>query len=137
VSCLQLLLTVWVGRVTINILPDDVLLRIFHFDRVTHTLGGGHLLSRLFWRWDRLAHVCRRWRSVVFASPNFLDLRLVYGPSTHMELTGIWPPLPIIISNILVLDKPLPKDYDFDAAVVQHDRVCEIDLHSLTNLQLQ
>ena len=36
VPCLQLLLTVWAGRVTINILPDDVLLLIFHFDRVTY-----------------------------------------------------------------------------------------------------
>ena len=32
VSCLKLLLTVWAGRVTINTLPDDVLLLIFHFD---------------------------------------------------------------------------------------------------------
>jgi hypothetical protein len=39
VPCLQLLLTVWAGRVTINILPDDVLLLIFHFDRVIYLDG--------------------------------------------------------------------------------------------------
>ena len=33
VSCLQLLLTMWAGHVTIDILPDDVLLCIFYFIR--------------------------------------------------------------------------------------------------------
>ena len=31
--CLQLLLTMWAGRVTINIVCDDVLLIIFNFVR--------------------------------------------------------------------------------------------------------
>ena len=79
--------------------------------------------------------MCQRWRSVVFASPNFLDLRLVCGPRTRVELTGIWPPLPIIIRNMV--DLPMPEDYDFDAAIVHPNRVCEIDLLHLTSSQLQ
>jgi hypothetical protein len=89
--CLQLPLTVWAGRATINILPDDVLLQILHFDRLEDVSPS--------WRysWHRLVHVCRRWRSVVFASPNFLDLGLLCDTRTRVELEGICPPLPIII----------------------------------------
>ena len=53
VPCLQLLLTVCAGRVTINILPDDVLLLIFHFDRVTYLDGLEDV--------DRLWHTVLGW----------------------------------------------------------------------------
>ena len=121
------------GRVPINILPDDVLLLIFHFDRVLY-LGGRYPVEPS-WRWRRLVHVCRRWRSVIFASPNFLHLTLVCGPTTRLELTGIWPPFPIVIRNTVAV--AMPDDYDFDAAIVRPDRVCEISLHNLTRLQLE
>ena len=78
--------------------------------------------------WHRLIHVCRRWRSLVFSSPIFLNLKLVCGPWTRVELTStIWPPLPITIRNMV--DWPMPGDYDFDAAIVHPNRVREIDLH--------
>ena len=51
-----------------------------------------------------------------------------------MELIGIWPPLPIIVRNGDYF--PLPEDYDFDAAIVHRDRVCEIKL-DITSSQLQ
>ena len=51
-----------------------------------------------------------------------------------MELIDIWPPLPIIIRNGDYF--PLPEDYDFDAAIVHRDRVCEIKL-DITSSQLQ
>ena len=35
-----------------------------------------------------------------------------------------------------MIDWPMPQNYDFDAAIVHPNRVCEIDLH-LTNSQLQ
>ena len=136
VQNLQLLLTVSIGHVTIDVLPDDVLLLIFHFDRVTclNLLGDVNRLWHMSWSWHRLVHVCQRWRSAVLASPNFLDLRLICGPGTRVELTAIWPPFPVIIRD---MDScPMPEDYDFDAAIVYHDRVCEIDLH-LTRSQLQ
>jgi hypothetical protein len=52
-----------------------------------------------------------------------------------MELTGIWPPLPIIINNLFGVS--LPRDYDLDAAVVHHNRVREISLNHLTSSQLE
>ena len=128
----------WAGLVTINVLPDDVFLLIFHFDRVAHLnqLGDVNRLGDLpsGWRWHRLIHVCQRWRSVVLASPNFLDLRLVCGPRTRVELMAIWPPLPIIIRDDDRLS--MPEDYDFGAAIVHRSRVREINLH-LTRSQLQ
>ena len=138
VPCLQPPpLTVWVGRVTINILPDDVLLFIFYFDQAIYLDGLGDF-DRVWlpsWRWHRLVHVCQRWRSVVFGSPNFLDLRLVCGPRTPLELTSIWPLFPISIENLF--DTHMPGDYDFEAAMVHHNRVCEIRLNFLTRSQLK
>ena len=129
VPCLQLLLIVWTGRVTIDILPDDVLLHIFLFDRSWHRRW------HLNWNWHRLVHVCQRWRSVAFAYPNFLGLKLVCGPTTRVELTGIWPPVPIIIKDIAIWRKP--KHYDFDAAIVHPSRVCELYLTGLSSFQLE
>ena len=119
---------------TINTLPDFVLLQIFHFDRVKHfdEVGDGDSDRLCFpWRWDRLVHVCWRWRSIVFASPKFLDLRLVCVSNTRLELLGIWPPLPIIITDIYL---PI---FDFNTAIEHHSRVCEIHLFRLTTLQLR
>ena len=133
--CLQILLTVDADRLTINILPDDVLLLVFRFDREIY-LNELDTFDQLHpsWKWYRLVHVCRRWRFVGFASPNFLDLKLVCGPSTRVELTGIWPPLPIALRNTIYC--PMPGDYNFDAVIVHHNRVSEIGLH-LTHSQLR
>ena len=128
-SRLRLLLTEWVGQMTINQLPDEVLLHIFRFD------GAGHYIRRSSWKWHRSVHVCRRWRSVGFASPNSLQLRLVCGPRTPVELTRIWPPLLIIIRD--ELDLPMPEDYDFVAAIVDPSRVYEISLRRLKRSQFQ
>jgi hypothetical protein len=112
-------------------LPDDVLLCIFYlvrpeYDRLWH----------LSW-WQPLVHVCRRWRGIVFASPNFLELRLVCDPWIRAGLTAIWPPIPIIIWNLgNDADRAMPEDYDFDAAIVHPNRVCEIHLQFASS-QLQ
>ena len=131
-------------RVTINILPNDVLLHIFlidgqeYYERQITSLGEDvDRVGLLRWRWHRLVHVCRRWRSIVFASPNYLDLRLVCGPMTPVELTSIWPPLPIIIMNSFFAINHKPEDYDFDAAIVHPNRVREIHLFHLTRSSLQ
>ena len=125
---LQLQLTVWVGCVATDILPDDVLLIIFYFDRLED-------VHPMHTSWHRLAHVCRRWRSLVFASPNFLDLRLVCGPRTRMELIGIWPPFPITITNRI--DGPIHDNCDFNAAIAYRSRVREINLRITSSQQLQ
>ena len=131
-------LTMWAGRVTVNSLPEDVLLHIFYFDRLSFFDGLEEIdrLQGLSWSWRRLVHVCRTWRSVIFASPTFLDLSLVCGPRTSVELTGsIWPPFPISIRDTLY--RPMPENYDFDAAIEHHNRVYEIVLHHLKSLDLQ
>ena len=127
----------WAGRVAISILPDDVLLQVFCYDRLAYLDRWKNDVNRRrrSWDWYRLVHVCRRWRSVVFSWPKFLDLKLVCGPGTRVGLTSIWPPLPIIIRNMV--DSRMPNDYDFDAATVRHNRVCEVNLLRLTSSQLQ
>jgi hypothetical protein len=118
-------------------LPEDVLLLIFHFDRLAYLdeEGDSFPAFRLFWRWNRLVHVCQRWRYVVFGSPNFLGLRLVCLPGRCTELANVWPPLPIVVTNIN--SKHMLDDYDLDAPIVHYDRVCQITLLDLTSSRLQ
>ena len=51
-------------------LPVEVLLKIFDIYRLNSPLGG-----RL-WEWYTLAQVCKRWRSVLFASSRSLELKV-------------------------------------------------------------
>ena len=51
-----------------------------------------------------------------------------------MDLLDIWPPLPIIITNMA--SGFMPKPFDFDVAIVHRNRVCGIHL-CLTISQLQ
>ena len=106
--------TMCAGLVSINILPDDVLLHIFLFDRATF-FNGLDVFDRLrrSWRWHRLVQVCRTQPEVAICRicvANFLDLKLVCDPQTRVELIGIWLPLPIVIRNMA--DWPMPEDYD-------------------------
>jgi hypothetical protein len=105
------------GDVTIDTLPDDVLLEIFAFH-----VGAGEIDT-----WLALVHVCRKWRIVVFGSPRRLNLRLRWGtdsrPIRARKTLDIWPPLPIVLSqscrwgigNVM-------------AALGHNDRVCDINL---------
>ena len=112
-------------------LPDDVLLCVFYLVRPDYDR-----LCDLAW-WQPVVHVCRRWRGIVFASPNFLELRLVCDPWIPAGLTAIWPPIPIIIWNLANdADRAMPEDYDLDAAIVHPNRVCEIHLQFASS-QLQ
>ena len=125
---------------TIDIIHNEILLLIFHFVRATYLdpIHEDHKWRdearwRLSW-WHPIVHVCRNWRFVAFASPNFLDLKLVCSHETPLELIGIWPPFPIIIKN--TNRSLMPEDYDFDAAFVHRDRICEIKIY-LSSSQLQ
>jgi hypothetical protein len=74
--------------------------------------------------WPRLAHVCRRWRYVVFGSPVRLDLFLLCTDTTPAtKMLDIWPPLPIKIKShrfgVGCIDNII-------AALGHHDRVCDI-----------
>ena len=83
--------------ISIDRLSDDDLLEIFHFyvDHPWHEFANA---KEAIEAWQRLVHVCRRWRSVVFGSPRRLKLRLVCTANTRSRNpVDIWPALPILI----------------------------------------
>ena len=115
-------------RVTIDVLPDDVLLEAFEF-----YLGrdDGDKIDGLYNydEWQTLVHVCRRWRCIVFASPRRLDLKLycTRQRSVNSETLDIWPALPTVVDV-----QGLQSLHDVNniiAALRQHDRVCKIYFH--------
>ena len=71
--------------------PDDVLLEIFDF-YVNQKTGERfhHSIKQGIEEWITLAHVCRRWRSVVFQSPHRLNLQLTCTPSTPARDTLLY-----------------------------------------------
>src|SRR6267154_1237755 len=88
-------------RVSINILPDDVLLEIF--DHYTIRPQSYPYSNPQVDAWHKLVHVCQRWRYVVFDSPRRLDLRLLCTNRTPVtKMLHIWPALPIVISARLL-----------------------------------
>jgi hypothetical protein len=68
--------------ISIDTLPDDVLLAIFDFcaDEDRNSKKGIE-------GWQSLVHVCQRWRGVVFGSPRRLNLRLVATNRTPVRDT--------------------------------------------------
>jgi len=80
--------------VTIDVLPDDVLVDIFNFyvninDPLWYTSGD---------TWHALVYVCRRWRYLVLASPRRLKLRLKYeGRGPMSEVLNTWPVMPVLL----------------------------------------
>jgi len=108
--------------VTIDELPDDVLVETFFYANIN---DWGPPVYNL---WHTLVHVCRRWRYVVFASPRRLNLRLTYrGHRPMSEALDAWPVLPIsLISNFGRLD----QRWDHTVAALEsehYNRICEIN----------
>jgi hypothetical protein len=110
-----------VGKVTINVLPDDVLLGIFdcYVDEATKVEA-----------WHTPVRVCRRWRGAVLGSPRRLNLRIACTTKTSVrEKLDVWPRLPIVVSGdcdsmlsvdnikadiFAALEKPFPVLTDLD-----------------------
>ena len=102
---------------TIDVLPEDTLLDIFDFDRI-------HESDYSKWRWDRLVHVCRRWRQIVFASPLRLHLQLRCTCGTPVrKYLGVWPPLPLAIDYDLIECHASDRQDNLLAALENPDRV--------------
>ncbi len=100
-------------------LPEDVLLEIFDW------LLNGYTRFDQGSAWQELAHVCRKWRNVVFGSSHRLNLRLVCTDKKPVrKMLDIWPSFPIIISGF---DTPNDGD-NIVAALERNDRVCDIYL---------
>ena len=112
-------------RVTIDVLPDNVLLGTFEFylgKDDPHRIYKDHDYDG----WQTLVHVCCRWRCIVFASPRRLDLKLYCTPqrSVNSKTLNIWPELPIVI---FADDMQSKEDVtNTVAALRHHNRVCKI-----------
>ena len=117
--------------ISIDTLPDDILLAIFVFCSYR-----GQSLKERIEAWQSLVHVCRRWRSIVFGSPGHLDLQLVCTTRTRARDTlDVWPALPL---NILCEDEYPAGSVDNIIAVLERsDRVRVIYLTNIRNSDLE
>jgi hypothetical protein len=125
---------------TINDLPDDVLLAIFDFYVVGYqdldlleVAFGDQNAKRKIESWQSLVHVCRRWRGLAFGSPRRLSLQLLCtaGTSARMSL-DVWPPLPLLIDGDVS-----EASVDNVIAELKHsDRIRHINLYLFT-LQIE
>jgi hypothetical protein len=99
------------------VLPEDTLLDIFDFDRILES-------DCSKWRWDRLVHVSRRWRQIIFASPLRLYLQLRCTRTTPVrKYLDVWPPLPLAIYYNLSTGLSPNQEDNLLAALENPDRV--------------
>ena len=99
-------------------LPDDVLLNIFH-----------HFLHACPQFWHTLTHVCQKWRQIIFESPLGLRLRLhcTYGTPV-LKTLRYWPPFPLVINYGASQRSATPEDECNIMAALEHaDRVRSIN----------
>ena len=125
--------------VTIDKLPDDILLEIFDFT-VEEEFVKYEAINQELDDWRTLVHVCRRWRSVVFGSPRRLNLRLLCSDTTPARDTlDVWPPLPLSIWCEGYHHKNGVVEYmdNILAALERSDRVCYIDLSGFKSSHLE
>ena len=111
---------------TINHLPDEVLLVIFDFYR--QGIDSYDHQWRKKYVWFNLIHVSRWWRAIVLASPSRLDLGITVGPKrpVHIEMI-LSSPLPILIDyNYLYHDMISSALGRMHSALEQRDRVRKI-----------
>ena len=80
-------------RTKIEVFHDDILLDIFDYYR----LDAMKQSRRGLWKWHPLAHVCRKWRRIVFRSPRRLGLWIPCEDGAPIENTlASWPTLPLV-----------------------------------------
>jgi hypothetical protein len=102
-------------------LPEEILLEIFAF-----YMCGVHNDDE----WETLVHVCGRWRSIVFAAPRRLNLKLVCTSGTPArKMLDIWPELPIAVRVRGKFDK---INENVLVALERHDRVCKVHVDNVS-----
>ena len=116
-------------KMTTDALPDEVLLHSFYFYVDQNPNGDS---------WHTLVHVCQRWRFVVFASPKYLNLRLLCNHDRlAKQLLDVWPSsFPVVITDrSLSVTRGQLKDARklegakiIIAALKHRDRISTIDL---------
>jgi hypothetical protein len=114
-------------QVTINTVPDVAMIEIFDFYMAEALLDYGPFEDSRE-AWIILAHVCRKWRDIVFGSPIRLNVRLYcLARRSVRAMLDIWPPFSIDIFG---------SDGDFRlwdlgnivAALEHNDRIHKIEL---------
>jgi hypothetical protein len=134
---------------SIDILDDDSLLYIiFHYrpfvlgedENEEYGLYGGSngwVLER--W-WYKLAHVCQRWRNLIFGSSSYLGVCLICSEGTPVaDMLAHSPPLPLVVDYFRgpeYSDIAAEDEEGLTLALEQRDRVRRIRLRmGITNLQ--
>jgi hypothetical protein len=120
--------------ISIDMLPDEVLLEIFVFYVDEDDYEYEDVKNEIE-VWQRLVHVCRRWRRVVFGSTNRLKLQLLCTSKTPARDTlDVWPALPLIVLD----DDFLSEGVDNIVAALEcSDRVVEIRLERVGGFQME
>ena len=126
---------------TFGMLPDDVLLNVFDFfveDFKSFKEKSWILKEPRVDGWVTLAHVCQRWRSIVFQSPLRLNLRLLCTPKTPArDALDVWPRLPLIIWDVRsIFDGKSSSVGNIIAALEHNDRACRIELKHYQSLEM-
>ena len=115
--------------ILVDTLPDDSLLAIF--DHYVNNEDQSEKQSERVWQ--SLVHVCCRWRSIIFASPRHLNLRLVCTEKTPARDTlDVWPTLPLVVWcwGIRNVDNII-------AVLERRDRVCQIYLTDVQSSDME
>ena len=109
------------SNLTINHLPDEVLLEIFDSFKVL--IDSGYWCTKFLH--FILTHVCRRWRTIIFASTSRLGLHITVGPGRPRHLRTILSgPLPIFIGyNVKDFTVTKSSLWRLRSALKKHDRV--------------
>jgi hypothetical protein len=127
--------------VTVDILPDDVLLEIFDFCRPPELHSVTKITSLPSWSqsWKTLTQVCRRWRYIILGSPQRLHLRVLCTPTTPTRvLLDVWPPFPIsIYSDSFNPGVDEQSIENLTAAVEYRDRTSEIYIRHINGPALE
>ena len=120
-------------RVTINLLPDDVLLEIF----VSYKNDRANQKS-FTWTWTIPIQVCRRWRHLIFESPRSLDIQLVCTATTPTgRLLDFMPPFPItVFCSSLSLYSRMVGVENLITALERQDRTSHIYIYDIYRSEL-
>ena len=112
-------------------LPDDALLSVFD----QYVNDESQDVRDREKAWQSLVHVCRRWRSIIFASPRHLNLQLVCRRTTPVrDMLDVWPALPLIVQSYYVYREVLDN---IIAGFERSDRVCQIFLLNFQSWDLE
>src|SRR5712672_2540428 len=111
---------------TIQSLPNEVLLFVFSFHRLLSSTN--NCPPAVAWRWHILAHVCQRWRHLIFGSLHHLGARLVIPRNSLKTPSDSWPILPVSVWYESEDCMSSEQEAKAVAAFENSDRIREISL---------